>query len=165
MRRAARSDLTGPLSTPRLRSRRFAAVFALASVAVIAAAPASATPQTLLRGVTNVLFAPLDAALAPFSTAIGIRDNMESIDDSPGVRLVYPIPGFFYTTGLQIGGSMLRLATGVIEIIPGVPLLFMDTDIDALFATIDDAAALVEFDSDILDGGYRFGLNYSTPDF
>ena len=60
---------------------------------------------------------------------------------------------------------MLRLATGVIEIIPGVPLLFMDTDIDALFATIDDAAALVEFDSDILDGGYRFGLNYSTPDF
>ena len=165
MRRAARSDLSGRLSTPRLRTRRFAAVLALTSFAVISASPAAATPQTLLRGVTNVLFAPLDAALAPVSTAIGIRDNMDSIDDSPGVRLVYPIPGFFYTMGLQVGGSIIRLVTGVIEIIPGVPLVFMDTDIDALFATVDDAAALVEFDSDILDGGYRFGVNYSTPGF
>lgn len=132
---------------------------------VFAAAPAAATPQTLLRGVTNVAFGPLDAALAPISVFIGIRENMNSIDDSPGVRLVYPIPGYFYTLGLQVAGSGIRVITGGLEILPGLLLLFSETDVDPLFATVDDAAALVEFDSDILDGGYRFGINYSTPDF
>jgi hypothetical protein len=141
------------------------AALALIGLLAFAATPAAATPQTLLRGVTNIVFAPLDAALAPISTFVGIRENMDSIDDSPGVRLVYPIPGYFYTLGLQIAGSGIRAITGTVEILPGVLLLFSETDVNPLFATVDDAAALVEFDSDILDGGYRFGINYTTPDF
>lgn len=147
--------------------RRFSLVCStgFAIVALLAPASAKASPQTLVRGVSNVLLAPLDAALAPVSSYVGIRENLQSIDDSPGVRLFYPIPAFFYATSLQIGCAVIRAATGVVEIIPGIPLAFVELDMEPLFDATSDAAALVEFESDILDEGYRFGINYTQPGF
>ena len=127
-----------------------------------AAAPAEATPQTLLRGISNVALAPLDAALAPVSTFIGLRQNLESIDDSPGVRMFYPVPAYFYAVGLQLGCSWIRLTTGFLEMMAGVIVLPLETDIDPLFATVDDADALVEIDIDYMDYPLRFGVNYTV---
>lgn len=147
--------------------RRCAVCVALASFALASLVPsaASASPQTLVRGLSNIALAPLDAGLAPISSFVGIRDNLENIDDSPGVRRFYPIPAWFYAVGLQVGCSVIRAATGAIEVIPGVALVFFETDMEPLFDPVIDASALFEFDSDILDDGYRFGINYTQPGF
>jgi hypothetical protein len=125
-------------------------------------APAEATPQTLLRGMGNVALAPLDAALSPVSTFIGIRENLINIDDSRGVRLFYPVPAYFYAVGLQLSCAWIRLTTGFIEIGAGVLVLPLDTDIEPLFDPVDDATALVEIDIDYMDYPLRFGVNYTA---
>ena len=76
--------------------RRLFPLLAGALLLTSAAAPAAATPQTILRGLGNVILSPLDAALAPVSTFIGLRQNLANIDDSPGVRMFYPVPAYFY---------------------------------------------------------------------
>jgi len=130
---------------------------------ILLAAPAAATTATLTRGLTNIIGGPLDIALAPVSSAVGIYTNLQEIDDSPWVRRVYPIPAFFYAQGLQVGCGVIRAVTGVLELIPGIPLAFMDADVDPLFDPVDDAVALVEIDTPIMDEPFRFGINYTTP--
>ena len=124
--------------------------------------PAEATPQTILRGLGNVALAPLDAALAPVSTFIGIRQNLQDIDDSRGVRLFYPVPAFFYAVGLQLGCASIRSISGAMEVAVGVLVLPFDTDLDPLFDPVDDADALVEIDIDYMDYPLRFGINYTV---
>lgn len=123
--------------------------------------PAEATPQTLLRGLGNVVLAPLDAALAPVTTFIGIRQNLQDIDDSPGVRLFYPVPAYFYAVGLQLACAPIRSISGAMEVAVGVLVLPLDTDVDPLFDAVDDADALVEIDIDYMEYPLRFGLNYT----
>jgi hypothetical protein len=127
----------------------------------VSPAPAEASPQTLLRGLGNVALAPLDAALAPVTTFIGLRQNLQDIDDSPGVRLFYPIPAFFYATSIQIGCAWIRSLSGGLEVAVGVLVLPFDTDLDPLFDPVDDADALVEIDIDYMDYPLRFGVNYT----
>jgi hypothetical protein len=126
------------------------------------ASPAAATPQTILRGIGNVALAPLDAALAPVSTFIGIRENLKNIDDSRGVRLFYPVPAYFYAVGLQLHCAWIRATTGFVEIGAGLLVLPLDTDIEPLFDPVDDATALVEIDIDYMDYPLRFGVNYTA---
>lgn len=134
-----------------------------ATVLLLAAStqPAEATPQTILRGLGNVVLAPLDAALAPVTTFIGIRQNLQDIDDSPGVRLFYPVPAYFYAVGLQLACAPIRSISGAMEIAVGVLVLPLDTDVDPLFDAVEDADALVEIDIDYMDYPLRFGLNYT----
>jgi hypothetical protein len=153
-----------PLTRLRARSRLCAGLAALLLATTIAT-PVAATPQTILRGLGNVALAPLDAALAPVSTFIGIKQNLENIDDSLGVRLFYPIPAYFYAMGLQLGCSWIRLTTGFIEIGAGAIVLPLEADIDPLFDPVDDADALVEIDIDYLDYPLRFGVNYTVSSY
>ena len=140
-------------------------LLAVVLLASFAATPAAATPQTILRGLGNVVLAPLDAALAPVSTFIGLRENLQDIDDSRGVRLFYPIPAYFYAVGLQLGCSWIRLTTGFLEIAAGVLVLPFDTDVAPLFDPVDDAEALVEIDIDYMDYPLRFGVNYTVASY
>lgn len=141
--------------------RRWVASVTAALLLSVSPAPAEASPQTLLRGLGNVALAPLDAALAPVTTFIGLRQNLQDIDDSPGVRLFYPIPAFFYATSLQIGCAWIRSLSGGLEVAVGVLVLPFDTDLDPLFDPVDDAEALVEIDIDYMDYPLRFGVNYT----
>lgn len=138
---------------------------AIASAIVLflaaSAQPAEATPQTILRGLGNVVLAPLDAALAPVTTFIGIQQNLQDIDDSPGVRLFYPVPAYFYAVGLQLACAPIRSISGAMEVAVGVLVLPLDTDVDPLFDAVDDADALVEIDIDYMEYPLRFGLNYT----
>lgn len=141
--------------------RRWVASVTAALLLSVSPAPAEASPQTLLRGLGNVALAPLDAALAPVTTFIGLRQNLQDIDDSPGVRLFYPIPAFFYATSIQIGCAWIRSLSGGLEVAVGVLVLPFDTDLDPLFDPVDDADALVEIDIDYMDYPLRFGVNYT----
>ncbi len=146
-----------------LRPFRRVAAAALAACLLVPvlASPAAATSETLMRGLTNVVLAPFDAVLAPVTSAIGIYQNLRNIDDSPGVRLVYPLPAYFYAMGLQIGCAWIRASTGAMEVLPGIPLFFMDADMDPLFDPVDDADALVEIDTPLMEEPLRFGINYT----
>ena len=140
--------------------RRVAALVAGLALTLALAAPAQASPETLKRSAGNIIFAPLDIILAPIVAARIIYTNMRDIDDSQWVRIVYPLPGYVWTTGVQIGAGVLREVTGLIELIPGLGLVFFEADLDPLYAPVERGEALVDFETPPLN--VKFGMNYTS---
>ena len=108
----------------------------------------------------NILFGPLDIALSPFVAARSIYRNLNDIDDSLGVRLVYPVPGFAWNTGLQIGAGAIRTLAGLLELVPGLVLLPFEADMDPLFTPATKAEALVDIETAPID--VKFGVDYTS---
>jgi hypothetical protein len=140
-------------------ARRSGVIAAGALLALVLAAPASASPETLRRSVSNVLFGPLDIALTPYVSAQNIYNNLQNIDDTMPVRVAYVVPGYVWNCGVQIGAGFIRVLTGVIEFLPGIGLLPFEADLDPLFAPAEKAPALVDYDTPPLH--VKFGLTYT----
>ena len=140
--------------------RRFCACAAVVLLLFGAASPATASPETLKRSIGNILFAPLDIALSPIVAARSIYRNLNDIDDSLGVRLVYPVPGFACNTGLQIGAGGIRALAGLLELVPGLVLLPFEADMDPLFAPGEKADALVDIETTPVN--VKFGIDYTS---
>jgi hypothetical protein len=140
--------------------RRLCACGAVALLLLATASPAAASPETLRRSMSNILFSPLDIALSPVVAANSIYRNLNDIDDSLGVRIAYPLPGFVWNTGLTIGAGGLRMLTGLLELVPGLILLPFETDMDPLFAPGEKADALVDVETPPL--AVKFGIDYSS---
>ncbi len=145
-------------SRPILRSA--GAGLALSALLLLAPLPASATPATLRRAIGNILFGPLDVLMAPVVGPKMTIDNLRFIDDTPGVRAFWALPGVAWNTGITIGVGVIREMTGLIEIIPGVLLFFSDSDLDPLLAPVEDSDALVDYDTPLLH--VRFGMFYTA---
>lgn len=145
-------------SRPILRSA--GAGLSLSALLLLAAPPASATPATLRRAIGNILFGPLDVLMAPVVGPKMTIDNLRFIDDTPGVRAFWALPGVVWNTGITIGVGVIREMTGLIEIIPGVLLFFSDSDLDPLLAPVEDSDALVDYDTPLLH--VRFGMFYTA---
>jgi hypothetical protein len=143
----------------RLQRSLCACAVATAIVAAFAS-PAAASPETLKRSVSNILFAPLDIGLAPITAANAVYRNLNDIDDSLGVRLAYVLPGYGWNTGLFIGSGVIRLIAGVLEFVPGLFLVPFDTDMSPLFAPGEKANSLVDIDTPPLN--IKFGIDYSS---
>jgi hypothetical protein len=140
--------------------RRFCVCGAAVALLIAAASPAAASPETLKRAVGNILFAPFDIALSPIVAGYSIYNNMRDIDDSVGVRLAYPIPGYAWNLGLTIGAGAIREITGLIELLPGIFLLPFEADLDPLFAPPEKANALVDIETPPIN--VKFGIDYSS---
>jgi len=123
--------------------------------------PALASPETLKRSLQNITLAPLDLVTAPLAAGKSEWTNLHDIDDTPAVRYAYAVPGFFWNTAMQIGASALREVAGLIELAPGVGLLFSDADLDPLFDPAEENEALVDVESPVFN--VRFGIDYTTP--
>ncbi len=139
--------------------RRLLALCAGLALGASAAAPAHATPETLKRAVSNIVGAPFDVLLAPIVGTQIVVNNLQDIDDSLGVRIAYPLPGVVWKTAETIGVGVIRCITGLIELVPGLILLFSDTDLDPLLAPAEDADAMVDIETPVLY--IRFGLYYT----
>ena len=126
----------------------------------VTAAPADATPQTILRGLSHIALAPLDIALAPVTSFIGIYRNMQDIDDSLGVRLAYLIPGYAWNVGVQIWAGAIREIAGLLELVPGFFLVPFEVDMTPLFAPGEKANALVDIETPPLN--IKFGIDYTS---
>lgn len=150
------------MSSKRLRGRVSRIGFAFLLGAFVAA-PATATMDTLKRSVENITQCPLDIVTSPFVAGQSIYRNMQDIDDSTGVRIAYPVPGYAWNLVVQWGASVLRGVTGVIEFLPGVVLSFTDADMEPLFDPAVENQALVDIESDIYH--LKFGVDYTTPGF
>jgi hypothetical protein len=150
------STRTFAVSTRGLFSPTLALVAAM--LALFASTPASATPETLKRSVGNILFAPFDIAAAPVTAGVALYTNLREIDDARWKRIVFPIPGYVWILGVQIGSGAIREIAGLLELVPGLGLLFFDADLDPLFGPVERNEALVDLETPPLN--IKFGVNY-----
>jgi len=134
---------------------------AIAATGLALAAPAPASPATLKRAVSNIVFAPVDFALSPATGAWGLYTGMRDQDDSLGVRIAYPVPGLAWNIATQAGASCLRGLAGLLELLPGIGLFFFDADLDPIYAPVERAEAWVDYDTPVLS--VKFGINYIAP--
>jgi hypothetical protein len=121
--------------------------------------PASGSPETLKRSVSNILMGPLDVVFTPVVAARSVYTNLQNVDDTMGVRVAYALPGYVWNMGVQIAGGTVRVIAGAIEFLPGLGLFFFDADLDPLFAPADKSAALVDYDTPPLN--FKFGITYT----
>jgi hypothetical protein len=149
-----------PFVSFRARRPRLLAALALSTLLLIGqAGPASATPETLKRSVSNFLFGPLDILFTPVVSARNIIRRLQDVDDTMGVRVAYALPGYGWDMGVQVGAGVTRVLTGVIEFLPGVGLFFFDADLDPLFSPAESGQALVDYDTPPLN--IKFGITYT----
>ena len=148
--------------TQRIRTSIGRALLASVAAALLAA-PAAADTDTLKRSIENLTQFPLDVAMSPVVAGYSIYQNMNSISDSPGVRIAYPVPGFFWNTMVQGGAGILRGVSGLIELVPGMVLLFSDAESDPMFDPADENDALVDYETDFF--WVKFGINYTSGSF
>ena len=129
-------------------------------LALGAAAPAEASPETLKRSVGNIVFAPFDFVLTPVVGANTMYNNLRDIDDSLGVRVAYPIPGYAWNCMALSQASIIRFITGGLELVPGLLLLPFRADLDPLYAPIERGNALVDVETPVIR--VKFGVDYLT---
>jgi hypothetical protein len=123
---------------------------ALLLVALVPA-PAAASPDTLRRGLGNVIMGPFDMLLSPVQGLYTVTRNLEDIDDSTGVRIGYAAPGWAWLTFLDFGSGMIRILTGALEIVPGVVLFASESDLETLFDPVEDGRALFAWDNPLIE--------------
>jgi hypothetical protein len=140
------------------RASGAAAALVAALLALVAASPAQASPETLKRSVGNIIFGPVDIVFSPVVGSQTVYHNIQDIDDSMWVRVVYLAPGVVWNTTLEMGSGIIRCMTGLIEFVPGLGLLFFDADLDPLFSPVEKADALVDEETPVLN--VKFGINY-----
>jgi hypothetical protein len=135
-------------------------LFALVTFTLPLLAPtrAAASPETLKRSAGNILFAPLDIAASPFTAGKALVTNLREADDPQWMRIVFPVPGYVWMLGVQIGGGALREVAGLLELVPGLGLLFFEADLDPLFDPVEHNEALVDLETPPLR--IKFGVNY-----
>lgn len=131
------------------------------SLALSVASPAAASPETLKRSLENILLSPIDFVLSPVTAGYSIWTGMQDIDDSLAVRIAYPVPGLVWNTMVNLGAASLRAASGILELIPGVLLLPFEADLDPIYAPVDRADALVDYEFEYFY--LKFGVLYTSP--
>ncbi|MCG8591501.1 MAG: hypothetical protein MJE66_19575 [Proteobacteria bacterium] len=136
---------------------------ALGALLLLAPAAAQAGTETLIRSVSNVVLGPVEVLMAPWLAGQNLYNNLNSIDDTTAVRVVYAVPGYFWLTTVQGGASLLRTATGFIEFLPGLVVLPLDAELDPLFDPVERGEAMIDIENDWVP--IRLGINYTTPPF
>ena len=126
-------------------------VFSLAS-------PASASPETIKRSATNILFGPLDFILGPVVGTRAVYNNIQDINDTTGVRVAFAVPGAAWNSAMQMGGGVLRTFSGLLEFLPGLILIPFEADMDPLFTMPERQDALIDEEWDFM--AVKIGVNY-----
>jgi hypothetical protein len=127
---------------------------------LFAASPAAATYETLKRSLGNIVLAPVDLALSPVVATHTIYNNLRDVDDSLGVRLAYVPIGVCWNTGVQVMAAVVREISGLLEFVPGLIVLPLEADLDAIFAPVERGNALLEVDTTALR--LKIGVDYTT---
>ena len=141
-----------------IRPRTGALVAGALALGLAAAAPAGASPQTLKRSIGNILFGPFDIVCAPIMGPRIVYKNIQDIEDSMWVRVVYVLPGVAWNMTLEAGSGIIRTMTGLIELVPGIGLLPFKADLDPLFSPVEKSDALVDVDTRVLN--LKFCVDY-----
>jgi hypothetical protein len=142
----------------RFRQSRLLTLAAALLLLFSLAGPASASPETIKRSVTNILFGPLDFGLAPVTGTRTVYNNLHDIEDTTGVRIAFAVPGVAWNMAMQMGGGVLRTFTGLLELVPGLILIPFEADMDPLFTMPERQDALIWEEYDFI--AIKIGVNY-----
>ena len=152
-------------------------VAALLASALLAVSPtmAQASPETLRRALGNIVQSPIDVVLAPVVAGRTLINNLRDVEDTRAVQVAYAVPGYFWLVGVQTGAAVLRGVAGALELLPGILLLPLETDLDALYDPADRGAALVELENPLAETSWqynpfisfdvRFGVTYTSAEY
>jgi hypothetical protein len=141
--------------------RTLLAVVAL--LALLVPASAQASPETLTRSVTNIIFSPLDLLTSPISAGLLVYNGLQDIEDTTGVRVAYTVPGYLWATGTNMGASVLRGVTGLIQLPFGIVLYPFETDLEPLMDPIDDGDGIVDTELPFMP--VKFGINFMRASY
>jgi hypothetical protein len=145
---------------PSLRALVATGCAAALAGAALFAAPASASPATLRRSLQNIAFAPLDLALSPIVAARSVVRNLSAADDPTAVRVIFAVPGFGWNTGVQAMAATVREIAGLIELLPGLALVFTATDLSPLFDPAETGRALIDVETRAV--AVKIGVDYTS---
>ena len=139
-----------------------AALLALALASLAGGLPreARADASQLCRAGSNMVLAPFDALLGPFIAGKDEYYGVTQIDDPDALKAIGVIPGYILLNGLQLGGSMLREISALMELPIGMVTLFRDGPQPPLFRSQEDAWAL--FSDEYGKCPLHFGVSYNT---
>ena len=96
--------------------------------------------------------------MSPVTAGKALYTNLQEVEDARWKRIVFPIPGYIWILGVQIGGGAIREIAGLLELVPGLGLVFFDADLDPLFGPVERNEALVDLETAPFD--IKFGVNY-----
>ena len=143
--------------------RRAIATITAVATLLLVATPAAATPETLKRSLSNILFGPVDTIFSPITGSRAVYNGLRDVDDTLGVRVFYTVPGIVWNIGVIAGAGVMRFISGGLELVPGIGLFFFRADLDPIFAPAERAGALVDLDTPPLY--VKFGVDYTVVPF
>jgi hypothetical protein len=141
-------------------TRITAAALALALVLGTAPKEAQADASGLCRAFTTILLAPTDLLLGPLIAAHDLHYGLTSQGDPLMLQFVGTGPAYLWLLSLQAGGAVIRLASGIYEIIPGFFTLFDEGPSTPLNRSQDEAWSL--YSNDFGPCPVRIGSSYQT---
>ena len=142
--------------------RRAPVVAALLALLFVGS-PAQATYETLKRSLGNICMAPFDFVLSPFVASNTIYNNLRDVGDSTGVRVTFVPMGVGWNTGVQAMAAVIREITGLIEFVPGLMVLFLEADLDPIYAPVERGEAFMDYETPVMR--LKMGVNYTTVPF
>jgi len=149
------------------RARRALPTFLVAgalAAAVAVPGTASAGAETLKRAVGNMLQAPVDLVLAPVTAGLVEYRTIRASDDILATKVAYAVPGYVFLTGLHAGGSALRAVSGIIELVPGMAMLFTDSELEPMYDPAEKSGAVIlDRQTPLME--IRLGIDYTGIDY
>lgn len=130
----------------------------LASLGIVSE-PAAADASQLCGAVSNIIFAPTDVVLAPYTVIDDMYWGMIDQDDSTLMKATLAVPGFLFLTGVTVGGAIFRVIAGGLEIVPGLFTFFQDSSPRPLFASLADSDAV--YSEDFGPCPVKIGVHYN----
>lgn len=136
------------------------AVVAFVGVLTLAPSLSQAGGQTLKRSVGNLTQFPLDIVFAPVQAGNRIVKNMKTEKDPLALKIVMTVPGWVFLTGTNAFGATMRAFAGVVELPPGLFLLFRkDAEMYPVFPITQRGGALINKDTKAFH--FMIGIDYA----
>jgi hypothetical protein len=129
----------------------------------VAPSPARADAGQLCRSLTTVALAPTDVILAPYIVYGDMYIGYTDYSDHWLALTVGTPPGIVYLHGMQLGGALVRIVAGALEVVPGLVTLFRKDSPKSLFPSLDDAWS--EYSADAGPCPIRIGAHWNSLNF
>ena len=137
----------------------------MVGLALLVAQPgeARADATQLCRSVSSIALAPTDVLLSPYIAGHDIWYGMMEWDDPLALQIGSAVPGYAYLIGMQVGGAIIRVISGIFEFPMGLASLFREGSQGALNRAQDETYAV--YSNDFGPCPVRIGSSYNTINY
>lgn len=126
------------------KRRASACVTAFALLLLLGPQRADASPETLRIAFEDILMGVADVVVSPVNAGMATAENLDAVSDNPILQGLYVVPGFLGLGVLQAGQAALRIATGVVQILPGLALFPFEADLSEDFNVFRRGTLMVD---------------------